>query len=416
MLWPRPRSVRRLIPFSVIFALVLAACTGAQPATSGAASPAPGAAATTAASTKPIRIAVVGPMSGPFAPSTTGFQNSATVGVEQINAKGGINGRKLELVIKDDQFQPNMTAQLVQELNEDGVNIFILVYTAGVQALQPTMAAGKYIVFTANPPELQNDPKQLPYDFNFFPPNRFATEAIAAAAKKKGQKTWATVTDTTNQFQEYIKFIQAKASDAGAKIVLDQTFDPATTDFSSVAKKVKDSGADAVMLFAAGAAIPRFLQAVKATGITADIYGGYGGAAADLSTAPQDVLANQYFFASNATNLLGPTGTPLVKEYGDAMAQLFWSKYGKKSNVGGGVTYDLFQAIVYAIGKAGGDDPKKMRAELEKTADSGGIALTAPSVKYKFSATDHGGFPADQVRLAKTVANPDWPGFFPAAP
>lgn len=404
--------MRRLV-VPVLLSIVASACAGGAPASGGASGTAPPA---SAAPTTPIKIGVVGPMSGPFAVSTTGFQNSATVGVEQINAKGGIKGRKLELVIKDDQFQPNLTAQYVQELNESGVNIFILVYTAGVQALQPTMGAGKYIVFTANPPELQNDPKQLPYDFNFFPPNRYCIDAISSYATKKNAKSWATVTDTTNQFQEYISFVKAKAPDAGAKIVLEQTFDPATTDFSSVAKKVKDTNADAIMLFAAGAAIPRFLQSVKAADIKSDIYGGYGGAAADLTPAPPDVLANQYYFCANATTLLGTGGSPLFKEYGDIMTQLFWPKYTKKTNVGGGVTFDLFQAIAYAIDKAGGDDPKKMRAELEKTADAGGIPLVSASVKYKFSATSHGGFPADQVRLAKTVTNPDWPGFYPAAP
>jgi branched-chain amino acid transport system substrate-binding protein len=362
-----------------------------------------------------IRIGLVAPFTGPFAPSTVGFKNSAEVGIDQINKKGGVNGRKLELIVKDDGGQPNQDPQLVQELSDQGVHIFIEVWTAGVLATKPLMSSLNFILFTANPPAVQNDPAQLPYDFNFFPPNQYATDAITSYAIKKGQKKWALLSDTTNQFQEYVKLITDKAPSQGAQIVINKQYDPATTDFSSVAKQIKDSNPDAVMFFAAGSPIPRFLQAAKAAGITATMYGGYGGSSANLTTAPQDVLQNQYYFVSNSTGLLDSSGQPLIKEYGDVL-NLMYAAYGKKANVGGGVTWDLFQAIVYAIQKSGGDDPAKMRQALEKTASMGGVGFTSPKVKFKFSSKDHGGFPADQVQLAKTVGSPDWPGMYPAAP
>jgi branched-chain amino acid transport system substrate-binding protein len=362
-----------------------------------------------------IKIGLVAPFTGAFAPSTVGFKNSAEVGIDQINKKGGINGRKLELVVKDDNGQPNQDPQLVQELSDQGVHIFIEVWTSGVLATKPLMSTLNFILFTANPPAVQNDPTQLPYDFNFFPPNQYATDAITSYAIKKGEKKWALLSDTTNQFQEYVKLITDKAPSLGATIVINKQYDPATTDFSSVAKQIKDSNPDSVMFFAAGSPIPRFLQAAKAAGITATMYGGYGGSSANLSTAPQDVLEKQYFFVSNATGLLNDSGQPLVSEYGDVL-NLMYAAYGKKANVGGGVTWDLFQAIVYAIQKAGGDDPAKMRQALEKTAALGGVGFTSPKVKFKFSPTNHGGFPAEQVRLAKTLTSTEWPGLYPAAP
>ena len=71
---------------------------------------------------------------------------------------------------------------------------------------------------------------------------------------------------------------------------------------------------------------------------------------------------------------------------------------------------------MYAIRQAGGDDPAKMRAALEKTASQGGVGFTSPQLKYSWSKTNHGGFPSGQVRLCKALLNPDWPGMFPIAP
>jgi hypothetical protein len=46
----------------------------------------------------------------------------------------------------------------------------------------------------------------------------------------------------------------------------------------------------------------------------------------------------------------------------------------------------------------------------------GGVGFTSPKLKYSWSKINHGGFPPGEVRLAKAMLNPDWPGMFPIAP
>ena len=94
----------------------------------------------------------------------------------------------------------------------------------------------------------------------------------------------------------------------------------------------------------------------------------------------------------------------------------FYARFGKKPGVGGGSSYDQWLAVAWAIKQAGGDDPTKMRAAMESTAGMGGIAFTSQQVKYSWSKTNHGGYPPGQVRLAKALLNPEWPGMFPVAP
>jgi branched-chain amino acid transport system substrate-binding protein len=359
------------------------------------------------------KIALVGPQTGVFAPSTIGFQNSATQKFDLINKAGGINGHQIELIVKDDGGQPNQTLQAVRDLQDQGVKVFIGVYTAGVLALQPLMN-GSLILFTANPPAVQNDPKQLPYDFNFFPPNKFAVIKDAQYAKKLGLTKLAIVSDTTSQFQEYVDLAKTTLPKYGQQIVLEQRYDPATTDFSPVISKIKDSGANGVLFFAAGAPVTRLLTAAAAANLQLPILGGYGNAAADLTSVPADYLKKYAYFISTTPGLLDPkTSKPVMSKYAALVKDVFYHRYGFKANIGGGVTWDLASAIVWALQKAKSDDPNKMRAALESTARAkAGVAFTQAPLVYHFSKDAHGGFPPSQVAVAHAYGDPKWPGFY----
>jgi branched-chain amino acid transport system substrate-binding protein len=361
------------------------------------------------------KVALVGPQTGVFASSTVGFQNSAQQKFDLINKKGGINGRQIELIVKDDGGQPNQTLQSVRDLQDQGVKVFIGVYTAGVLALQPLMN-GSLILFTANPPAVQNDPKQLPYSFNFFPPNKYAVLKDAQYAKKLGLTKLAIVSDTTAQFQEYVELAKTTMPKHGQQIVLEQRYDPATTDFSPVISKIKDSGADGVLFFAAGAPVTRLMTAAAAANLQLPILGGYGNAAADLSTVPLSYLKKYAYFVSTTPGLLDSDSKPVIPKYGAVVKDVFYHKYGFKTGIGGGVTWDLASAVVWALQRAGSDDPAKMRAALESTAKaSAGVAFTSPSLVYHFSKDTHGGFPPSQVAVAHSYGSKQWPGFYYAA-
>jgi branched-chain amino acid transport system substrate-binding protein len=365
----------------------------------------------------PIRVAFIGAFSGPFAVSSISGENSLGFGADEFNAKGGLNGRKIEIIKKDDQGQANNDPQLVQELLDAGVKIFIEETAAGVRAVVPLMKTNNFILYTNNPPAFENDPAQVPYGFNNIPSNQNSTDAIAKYASKKSQKKWAVVADSSAQVQEYVRTLNISAQQYGGSVVFSKNFDTGTTDFSSVVKQVKDVSPDAIMFFAFGSPVARFLQAVKAAGLTQDIYGSFAsGGASDLSTAPVDVVQQQFYFPLFSPSLLDEQNkAPLIKEYGDLQLK-FYGKFGKKPGVGGGTGYDEWLSVVWAIKQAGGDDPTKMRAAMESTAGMGGVGFTSPKLKYSWSKINHGGFPPGEVRLAKAMLNPDWPGMFPIAP
>src|SRR6202171_5014618 len=243
-------------------ALLLAAVMGVTACASSSAT------GTDQSSKGPIKIAFIGAFSGPFAVSSIWVENGLAFGTDEINGKGGINGRKTEHIQKDDQGQANADPQLVQEQLDAGVKIFFSQTAAGVRAIAPLMKTNNLILYTNNPPAFENDPAQVPYGFNCIPSNQDSTDAIAKYATKKGQKKWAVVADSSAQVQEYVRTLGISAQQLGGTVVFSKNFDTGTTDFSSVVKQVKDAGPDAIMFFAFGSPVARFLQAVQAAGGT----------------------------------------------------------------------------------------------------------------------------------------------------
>ena len=69
----------------------------------------------------PLKLGFVNTLSGPASTAITRMRDSVILAVEQINKKGGINGRTVELIIKDDKFDPEEALRVDKELIDEGV-------------------------------------------------------------------------------------------------------------------------------------------------------------------------------------------------------------------------------------------------------------------------------------------------------
>jgi len=85
----------------------------------------------------PIKIGVLAPLSGPIAAYGQDQVNGVTMAVDEINAAGGLLGRKLVIQVEDDEKKPELAASLTQKLINDGVDVII-----GGMSSSSTMAGG----------------------------------------------------------------------------------------------------------------------------------------------------------------------------------------------------------------------------------------------------------------------------------
>lgn len=318
------RAIRAATGAAAAVALVagLAGCAGdSEPNTSGD------------ADGTPIVIGGTLGLTGAFSAASEGYEVAYDYWADEINENGGLLGRPVEFKIFDDESTPATAAQLYQQLiNEDGADLLVAPYTTGVGgAIVPiTERAGK-IVF--NPgflgQEIHADADMLVSAWPYQEPQA-ADPFFDFLASLPEAERGSTIAITTGQHPFLLAAkngvagvdgIVAKAEAAGYEVVLDEEYAMTTTDFTALAQKVKDSGADvylAVALVNDGVAIA---QAVNNSGYTPDWYCSCGSQVTTQTVWPDLGAAGENVFAT--ANVWANQGYPGLEDTLAGMAEAF---------------------------------------------------------------------------------------------
>src|SRR6266850_2439453 len=130
---------------------------------------------------RPIVISEVAPLTGPAATVGTRLNKVAKMWAEDLNAKGGINGRKIELITCNDENRPEKAVACLRDAQDKGaVMIFGNTLTASLRAMQPLVKQGP-ILFIPSPNVV---PPADSYGFQVSPSDLHLTEAIAKYMKE----------------------------------------------------------------------------------------------------------------------------------------------------------------------------------------------------------------------------------------
>ncbi len=212
------------------------------------------AAAPALAQTKPIRIGVPTAMQLQVGRDT---QDALKMAIDDINAKGGVLGRKLEMVVADETENPETGISAIKKLTADEkVDVLIGGYTSGVTLAQlPHISAAKTIylgVGAASPStnaKVKTDYDNYKYIFRVGPLNaahqaRQLTVFISDFVKGElGISKVAIVGENAKWVQDLVPLLKKGATEAGADVRATEFFDAQTSDFSPLFSKIKDSGA-----------------------------------------------------------------------------------------------------------------------------------------------------------------------------
>src|SRR3954467_5015999 len=131
----------------------------------------------------PILIGEVAPLTGPAATVGTRLNKASKMWADDINAKGGINGRKIELVTCNDEARPEKAVACLRDMQEKGaVMVFGNSLTASLRAMQPLVKQGPLLLI----PSPNVVPPADSYAFQVSPSDLHLTEAIAKYMKESG--------------------------------------------------------------------------------------------------------------------------------------------------------------------------------------------------------------------------------------
>src|SRR5271169_6026447 len=214
-----------------------------------AAAPAPA----SAQSEPPIRIGFSLALTGPLAPNGKQALLGAKIWEEEINAKGGLLGRKVELINYDDQSNPANVPGIYTKLIEiDKVDVVMGPYGTNLNApaLPVVMQKGKtFIGFFALD---INAEFHYPKYFSMLPTGPTPREAFTegyfqvAAAQNPKPQTLALTSEDAEFARNACEGARENSKKYGFKIIYDKTFPPGTTDFSPIIHALQAANADLV--------------------------------------------------------------------------------------------------------------------------------------------------------------------------
>ncbi len=209
-----------------------------------------------AATGQPVRIGVIGPFSGPSSDFGTPMLHGIQLAVEEINAVGGYLGRPLELVVKDDQGNPDVGLKGSQELVKEGVVATIGFCNTGV-ALKSldTYQNGQLpliVPCSTGTPLTAKFPAPKSYIFRTSARDAIQAPFVVDDLVKRGWTKVAIFADTTGYGEAGMKDVEAALSAKKLKPVYVARFALGVKDLSKEMLAAKAAGANVVFSYTVG--------------------------------------------------------------------------------------------------------------------------------------------------------------------
>ena len=227
----------------------------------------------------PIKIGMSMPQTGPLGAGGQAALVAIRMWVEDVNKRGGMLGRKVELIVYDDQTNPANTPGIYTKLLDvDKVDLLFAPY--GTVPTAPIMPLVKQrgLLLMGNFSFQVNHTVKHDMWFNNSPWNNAASwfDGFIEAGTKAGAKSIAFLAADQEFAQNLANGAKELAKKAGLKTVYDQNYPPTTTDFSSLVRAIRQANADVVFVASYPNDSVAIIRAVNEIGIgpNVKIFGG----------------------------------------------------------------------------------------------------------------------------------------------
>ncbi|MFH5774168.1 ABC transporter substrate-binding protein [Paracoccus sp. NGMCC 1.201697] len=325
--------------------------------------------------------------------------------VEQLNAKGGINGEEVALVLYDDGGDANKARTFATRLIEDDeVQAIIGGTTTGTSMSILSVAEDAEIPFISLAGAIDIIQPVKPYTFKTPHTDRMACQKIFEDMKKQDITKIGLISGTDG----FGASMQAQCKDVigeyGIEIVADETYDPKDADMTAQLTKIKNAaGVQAVLNPGFGQGPSIVTRNYKQLAIGLPLYQSHGVASDGfIELAGKDAAEGVRLpgTALLVAGLLadGDAQKPVVAAYKEA----FEAKYKVPVSTFGGYAHDGFALLVDAITRAGSTEPEAIRNALETVS---GLAGTTGI--YTMSPENHLGLDLTAFRMLE-IKDGDW--------
>ncbi|WP_342131601.1 ABC transporter substrate-binding protein [Hydrogenophaga sp. OTU3427] len=331
-----------------------------------------------------IKIGMITDKVGPAKPYAEPVAAGAIYAVKELNAKGGILGRQVELMVEDDQGRPDISATAARKLVDAGAAFILSVSLtpATQQAQTVTLETKTPHITPSNSGDTLTTQIQNPNFWQTGPLGSTQIATLLSYAANKNYKRVALITENSDLGQLTNRFFKAGIEKAGMQIVAEEVVPRGSTTAEPQMQKLRAANPEAIFL--TGVLTPEnalILRAYRQLGVKAPLLGNYN------FSVPQTAVV--------AKGLLD--GVVFVDAFDPAKpeVQRFIEGFRKDSGVEpynlNGYGYDGMMLVADAIKRAGGTDKDKVREAMQATKGFSGV-MGAVGSSYGFADGKRTGF------------------------
>lgn len=303
---------------------------------------------------EPIKVGVITILTGDLAAYGQYGREAIDLAVEEINSKGGVNGRKIKLIYEDDQATPQNSATAMKKLLEvDGVNAVISFTGSGATAAHAPLAESNrtpLVIALASAEKIKNSGD---YVFRVVPSDAQQGKDLARISRENGYGNVA-ILYVNN---EWGVGLRDSFGENFSNIVAEEAMEDSPTSVASQLEKIRDSGADVLFMPCYIQGCIRAVAQMKELGI-------------EMPVLSADVFYNQEILDALGSNANGVILTRPADGSGkewEAFKEKFKQRYNKDPNINHAFAYDGAHTLYRAF-SSGGTDKEKVKAELYKTS------------------------------------------------
>ncbi|MBB3610829.1 branched-chain amino acid transport system substrate-binding protein [Rhizobium sp. BK602] len=316
---------------------------------------------------KPIKLGIVAPMSGPNARYGAFSMHGAELAVKEINDAGGVDGHKIELYNADSQGTPVEGVSATRRLiDEDEVGFIIGDVSSSVTlAMQPVAEDAQVLLLNA----ASSNPKitygagvgGFKWTYRNYPTDENRAFIVAKyAAEQRGFTKFAVLSVDTDYGRSAIAFTKKYLPQFKGEILSEDYYKEGEVDFRSVLSKIRDNGAQAIIMYGLADTTPIVARQMVELGLAGKVTligNGEFNTAKTIATAPTALEG-----AVEAAAWLPAWDSPESK----AFVEKFTATYKDAPNNHAYVHWDTVRLLAKAIHEAGSIDQEKVREALSK--------------------------------------------------
>lgn len=315
-----------------------------------------------------IKVGVFADLSGTTASFGQSTKNGIELAVEEINNSGGVLGKKIQLIVEDDQGRPEQAKTVVSKLiNQDKVQA-VLGEVASTNSLAAAPVAQEAKVPMITPSSTNPKVTQVgDYIFRVCFIDPFQGLVMAKyAANNLNAKTAAIFGDVQSDYSKGLSEVfKQEFAKLGGRIVSEQSYAQTDPDFKGQLTAIRATNPDVIYIPGYYGQVGIIAKQARELGMNMPLLGGDGWDSPDLWKLGGDALKNSYISNHYSADNPAPEIQNFVKAY--------QAKFGAKPDSLAALAYDSAKVLADSLKRAGSADPQQLRQAIANTDNFNGV-------------------------------------------